>query len=223
MTNPSYLSAFKAAIFDMDGLMLDTENHNFQCLNLACQKHGLEFPLDLYTKLIGRRTSESTQIVYEHLGKSFPLDDIIKESNAIRSAQICAGQINKKPGIDEILDFLNVRGIALGVATSSHRNEAEQLLTLVGLIKHFSVIVGGNQVSRSKPEPDIFCEAAAQLGVPVNQCLVFEDSEAGVTAAHAAGMCVVMVPDMKQPSEEIIRLPYAIVETLHDALKLISG
>jgi beta-phosphoglucomutase-like phosphatase (HAD superfamily) len=86
MTQLSYLSAFKAAIFDMDGLMLDTENHNFQCLNLACQKHGLEFPLDLYTKLIGRRTSKVPDSL--RASAKLPLDEIIKQSVAIRSTDL---------------------------------------------------------------------------------------------------------------------------------------
>jgi HAD superfamily hydrolase (TIGR01509 family) len=222
MPPPSFLSSFKAAIFDMDGLMLDTENHTFHCLNLACQELDLEFPLDLYTKLIGRRSSETPPIIYAHLGDSFPLDVILKRAGTIRSEHIAQGKLRKKAGVEEIISFLNDSGIALGVATSSHRNEALELLSIVGLAKWFPVIVGGNQIKRSKPEPDIFCEAAKQLGIAPNHCLVFEDSEAGVTAARSAGMHVVMVPDMKQPSEAVAKLANCVVTSLHEALKLIS-
>ncbi|MCB0080968.1 MAG: HAD family phosphatase, partial [Caldilineaceae bacterium] len=115
-----------------------------------------------------------------------------------------------------LLDLLDTQQIPKAVATSSARAEARYTLANAGLLERFSIVVTGDQVERGKPAPDIFLLTAAQLGVPPSSCLVLEDSEAGVYAATAAGMCTFMVPDLIPPQPETAKRAFQVVESLAD-------
>ena len=129
-------------------------------------------------------------------------------------AIVAAEGISLKPGLDDILDLLDERGVAAAVATSTRRERARAKLDRVGLLHRFAALVGGDDVARGKPAPDIFLAAAERLGVAAGDCIVLEDSEPGIIAAAAAGMTPVMVPDLHPPSAELLLLEPLVLASL---------
>ena len=119
-----------------------------------------------------------------------------------------------KPGLLDLLDWLEARRIPKAVATSTRRDRAQAKLARTALLPRFVALVGGDEVARGKPEPDIFLAAAARLGEAAQHCLVLEDSEPGVRAALAAGMTPIMVPDLHAPSDDLVALEPLILESL---------
>ncbi len=127
-----------------------------------------------------------------------------------------------KPGVWELLDRLDSHSIATAVATSTSHHGATERLTATKLIDRFQVIITGDQIERGKPAPDIFLAAAEALNLAAQNCVVLEDSEAGIQAAHAAGMLPIMVPDMKQPSPAIRKVAYQVIPSLHEVIEILA-
>jgi HAD superfamily hydrolase (TIGR01509 family) len=194
----------EAVIFDMDGLMLDTEAPALRAWQHAASVCGREFDLDLCRRMIGRNFGDCVALIRERHGADYPVDALTRAWAADYDAIVAAEGISLKPGLTEILDLLDERGVALAVATSTRRQRACAKLDQVGLLHRFAALVGGDEVARGKPAPDIFIAAAARLGVGPSDCVVLEDSEPGIIAAAAAGMIPVMVPDLHPPSAELL-------------------
>ena len=194
----------QAVIFDMDGLMLDTEGPALRAWDSAARALGREFDLDLCRRMIGRNFGDCIALIRERHGADYPVDKLANAWAADYDAIVATEGISLKPGLTEILDLLDERGVAVAVATSTRRERARAKLDRVGLLHRFVALVGGDEVVRGKPAPDIFIAAAARLGVPAGDCVVLEDSEPGIIAAMAAGMIPVMVPDLHPPSAELL-------------------
>jgi HAD superfamily hydrolase (TIGR01509 family) len=128
-----------------------------------------------------------------------------------------------KEGLGELLDLLDRSGVMKAVATSTERTRALSLLTLAGVLNRFDAVVCGDEVERGKPHPDIFLAAAAKLGRSPIDCMVLEDSESGLTAAHRAGMRPVLVPDLKAPSQEALALAFRVFPTLTEVQGFLAG
>lgn len=211
-----------AVLFDMDGLMLDTERLAHRAWTQAMLERGYTLDETSYLRLIGRTVADVQGILSEIFGDSIPYADIYARRRALYDLEIAANGVAVKPGLLELLDYLETHQVPKAVASSTHHPSVVMKLTLAGIAGRFSALVGGDQVERGKPEPDLFLEAARQLGFAPRDCLVLEDSEAGILAAHRAGMLPVMVPDMKQPDAETARLSYRVVPTLHDVIPMIE-
>jgi HAD superfamily hydrolase (TIGR01509 family) len=199
----TYLLPICAVIFDMDGLMLDTE----PVYKIAWQRAAIEcgFPISeqLYVDLIGRSRVDGENILRNAFGPDFPVDAFRAACHKCEAAAFAEQLPAKKPGLDELLAFLDSRGISKAVATSTERAQAAAQLGGLGLWERFHAIATGDEVVNGKPSPDLFLLAARRLGIEPSQCLVLEDSEAGITAAHRAGMQVWVVPDLKSPSPAV--------------------
>lgn len=195
---------YKGAIFDMDGLLFDTERIYQQTwLEIAAEK-GVELDGGFVKAVSGTNGSHMCRVIerYYH----------VSDGTAI--VEECMGRIRKqlsvhvpvKKGVHEILDFFQKKGIPMAVASSSAVRQIESNLETAGIRGYFSAVVSGTEVNRGKPEPDIFLCAAERIGCAPDACFVFEDSENGIKAGYAAGCTTIMVPDLMEASSAI--LPY---------------
>ena len=193
-----------AVIFDMDGLMLDTEVLGPQTWRDAAAAVGVDFDLRLLPAMIGRNYRDTRVFLREHYGPDYPVEQLTAACLTSFDAIVAREGIAQKPGLRELLDWLELENVARAVATSTRRDRAVAQLTAQGLFARFATLVGGNEVAQGKPEPDIFLLAAQRLDVAAADCVVLEDSEPGVRAALAAGMMPIMVPDLHGPSESLL-------------------
>ena len=210
-----------AVVFDMDGLMLDTEPIYRLAFQRAAADLGYQIDDDFYATLLGLNYEDTEKALVRGFGTDFPLS-----SFGIRGAEhwqdhVKEHGIPRKPGFTEILDLVEELGTPKAVATCSSQEDAWFSLRVAGLEARFDCVVTAGQVERGKPAPDIFLAAAAELRVHPTQCLAFEDSDAGVTAACAAGMLTIMVPDLKPPSAHAESLAYKVLPSLHEARQLL--
>ena len=212
----------QAVIFDMDGLMFDTERLWDTLWEPACQALSLAMPANLEEFLAGGRGLAGTKL-NEHIQKYFPqIDPQVIVEKVWELAEERFGQgVPCKPGLAELLKTLEEKKIPRIVASSSPRALILKNLETTGMSRYFEQVVCAADVRFSKPAPDIFLEAARRLGVDIHKCLVLEDSFNGVRAGHAAGAVTVMVPDIAQPDEEIRTLYNRCCRDLHEVRQLL--
>lgn len=212
----------KAVIFDMDGLMFDTERLWDTLWEPTCRALGLEMPQDLEAFFTGGRGLAGVKL-NEHIQKFFLQADpqVIVEKIWELAEQRFAQGVPCKPGLAELLETLEEKKLPRIVASSSPRALILKNLETTGMARYFDQVVCGADVRHSKPAPDIFLEAARRLGVDIRDCLVLEDSFNGVRAGHAAGAVTVMVPDIAQPDEEIRALYNRCCKDLFEVRQLL--
>lgn len=207
---------FSAVIFDMDGLMLDTEPMARRAWELAMGEWGRAIPEPVYLRVVGRSRRAVQEIFLEALGPNLPIDAITERVQILLEEAFSREGVPVKPGLAELLATLERRKIPAAVASSTYRRAVLARLSQAGLGSGFEVVVGGDEVVLSKPSPDLFLEACRRLSLPPGECVVLEDSEAGIRAAHAAGAIPLMVPDMAPPTEEAKRLALRIFHSLRE-------
>jgi HAD superfamily hydrolase (TIGR01509 family) len=209
----------RAVIFDMDGLLLDSEPLYRVTWQTAAADLGCPIDDEFYARFVGRGNDEAEQLLRERFGDALPFEEFRERWRRDWDQRLDASPPAPKPGAIELLDALEKRGIPKALATSSPRVLA--LRCLGDLASRFAALAFGDEVEHSKPAPDLFLLASQRLGVAPADCLVLEDSEAGVRAARAAGMDVIMVPDLVPPSPEIASMATRVCETLHDVVGFI--
>jgi HAD superfamily hydrolase (TIGR01509 family) len=212
----------KAVVFDMDGLLVDTEVVYREAMLAAALADGLEFPDELFRSLIGLSWPANAEILQGHYGPRFD-PEAFKIETVRRFHDLLHAGVALKAGVLEILDLLDEIGIPRGVATSSGREAVDHHLGGHGLLDRFHAIKAAGDYVRAKPAPDPYLAAAEALGVPPEHCLALEDSHNGVRAAAAAGMMTIMVPDLLDPTEEMRSLCIRIARDLHEVLDLIRA
>ena len=195
----------RAFIFDMDGVIFDSERLYIECSLEASAELGLpqEGVIELCHRCIGVTPERTRQIMMETYHDPAVVDAFRGRTVSLFLEKYNAGRMDVKPGAEELLKFLKQQGYPLAIASSTPTEIVRQELSAAGLLDYFDRIVGGDQVSRSKPNPDIFLRAAELLRTEPSRCIVIEDSFNGIRAAKAAGMTAVMVTDQLQPDEEI--------------------
>jgi HAD superfamily hydrolase (TIGR01509 family) len=187
---------FTAAIFDMDGLLLDSERVIMQAWLTSAQEEGINLSEPDFLLVVGCGAEESHARLSGLLGGHGSFQSVRDRVRARLAAQ--PGVVFPlKPGALQILALLRQRGVPCAVASSTYVDEVRHRLAMVGVLDLFQAVAGGDEVSRSKPDPAVYLLAADRLGVPPGQCLAFEDTDHGATAAHAAGLRVVVVPDLR--------------------------
>jgi HAD superfamily hydrolase (TIGR01509 family) len=212
-----------AVIFDMDGLMLDTEPFYKAAWQAASATLG--YPLDDsgYTRMVGRPTQDCERELVTTFGSAFPIDRFRVLWPTLWQAEVAANGIQQKPGLREFLAFLDTHRLPVAVATSSEADYAALSLRHAGLDGRFDVIVTGDEVACGKPAPDIYLEAARRLQVDPTICLALEDSEAGILAASRAGMRAVLIPDWVPPSEPAMAVAFRVLGSLREAQSLVAS
>ncbi|WP_438446073.1 HAD family hydrolase [Gorillibacterium sp. sgz5001074] len=216
-------SELDLVIFDMDGLMLDTESVSFYAWREAARGFGYEITMDLFRSTIGTNAAMTQAFYRSQFGETFPVEQVYEQRVRIAEEWIEQNGLNVKPGLFELLDTLKEAGIRRAVATSTHRTKAKRHLAAAGIAPYMEAMVCGDEVTRSKPDPDIFLKAASLLGCHPGRCLVLEDSEAGIRAASLAGMVSIMVPDLKQPDETTKALAFRLCSSLTEVKALLDG
>ena len=203
--------------------MLDTEPLAARAWIDAAQALGLRFDSCVNPRLIGRNFADCRMIIGEHHGADYPVDLLMRAWHAAYDAIVEREGLAFKPGLLELLAWLEGEAIPKAVATSTRKSRAEAKLSRTGLLPRFSTLVGGDEVACGKPAPDIFLEAAARLAVDAGACLVLEDSEPGMRGAIAAGMAAVMVPDLLAPSASLLAIEPLVLPSLHDVRSHLSA
>ena len=210
----------QAVIFDMDGLLLDSEVIYGRVWEQAAVELGYSSSLSDYLDYVGRRAEDCDSDLQACYGTEFPISLFWQRQVHLYNEHRQKYGVPLKPGAEELLDFLRSCHIPAAVATSTHREEA--LLGLGDLASLFDVIVTGDEVSNGKPNPEIFLLAAQRLNTAPTSCLVLEDAEAGVRAANAASMPVIIVPDLKPCTEEIATYVTCICSSLFEVKAFLS-
>jgi len=205
----------KAVVFDMDGLLVDTETVVYRAMQRAAGSIGGEMPFATFQRMVGLQHAHSDLILIEHFGEGFDLDAWSAAVNAHFREELGAG-IALKAGVVEILDHLDLLGLPRAIATSSSLASVRASLGPHSLVDRFHALVTRDVQTRGKPHPEPFLKAAEALGVDPADCLALEDSHNGVRSASAAGMMTVMVPDMLDPTEEMETLCVRIARDLHE-------
>lgn len=209
----------EVVIFDMDGLMVDTEPLSQQAWQMAIRPYGHTLDDATYQRMVGLRSDQSIQIVLQTFDLPLTAAELYAQKNE-HYRQLRAEGIPVMPGLWALLEAVESRQLPWGVATSSSRTQAEEVLTRLGLAERCHALAAGNEVAHGKPAPDIYLLVAQQLNVPPDRCLALEDSLPGSQAALAAGMITVVVPNGRSPAD----FPHAhhILPSLHEVIPLLT-
>jgi HAD superfamily hydrolase (TIGR01509 family) len=212
----------KAVVFDMDGLIFNTEEFYRDAIMAAAAADGHDIALPFYLSTIGM-SGEATRIAFnERCGDGFDFD-VFWATAETQFYEIAKLQLRVKAGVAELLDFLDDAGLPRAIATSSRHEDAMRHLGAQGLLGRFKTITARGDYARGKPDPDPFLKAAERLGVDPELCVALEDSHHGVRAASGAGMMTIMVPDLLSPTSEMEELCVCIVQDLHEVRTLINS
>lgn len=200
-------------IFDLDGTLVDTETISFNTWKDVGKSYGLEVPDELIYSFIGRNSEAIKNRWIKEMGDIVPFDELYKIKKEIaneeynRSAKL-------KDGVIEFLKVLDELGIKKAVATSSSKDRAERLLGLTGILDRFDLMITGDMVLRSKPNPEIFLKTMEEMDVNPLETIVIEDSKNGIKAAKRSGAITVLIPDILKPDEEMIEKSDFIFENM---------
>ena len=210
-----------AVIFDMDGVLFDTETIALRCWGEAAKTLRLDGWKELYPQCIGITQPKTKALWVEHWGEENAAA-FGKEILAVYDREYAGRPVPQKPGAAEILKALDEKGIPLAVASSTPEARVRQHLGEHGFLPRFDAVIGGDRLERSKPAPDIFLLAAEALGAEPARCFVIEDSFNGIRAAHAAQMRPIMVPDMLEPTAEIAGMAEVVAADLFEAMEYLK-
>ena len=212
----------KAVVFDMDGVIFDTERAVIEVWQEVAAKHGIPDIEEFCTDCIGLTAVATKQKFIERYGNKYSYDELRQEKTGKVKERFSRGEIDVKPGVEAILSSLKSKNIKIALASSTREEAVREELSLMGLIHYFDEIVTGDKVEKSKPAPDIFIAACEKLGVNPKDAVGIEDSFNGIRSSHDAGLYTIMVPDLLQPTDEIRSLANVVVKDLFEALDIIN-
>lgn len=212
----------KLAIFDMDGLLFDTERIFMNSKAAVHKKYGYSLSLEDYAQTISLFGVNRYKKLIEQYGEDYPADEIFREARAIADAEIEENGPNVKPGIEDLLIFFGSHGVTCCVASSTPRKSVALTVERGGLSQYFDFFLCGDEITRSKPDPEMFLKACEKAGVGAAEAIVLEDSENGLLAAFAGGIPAICIPDLKQHGTDIADRLTALVTTAEDVPGLFS-
>lgn len=195
----------RAVIFDMDGVLFDTERLCSDCWMSFADEIGAdrEQMQKAILACVGRNANDCVRVAEEMLGKDFPYQEYRKKTELLMLETIEREGMPMKPGVREILEWLKSHDYRIAMASSSSRKSVCHHLERAGIRDYFETLTTGDMVEHSKPQPDIYLKACESIGQSPEACYAIEDSPNGIRSAYSAGMKVIMVPDLQQPDEEL--------------------
>lgn len=212
------MKKLKAVVFDMDGVLFDTERLCKESWNIIAGKQHLEKIDEVLEKCIGVNKQSTIRIMKEAYGEDFPVLEFMEACSRMEREKIKEEGIPIKQGAKEILAFLKEERCRIGLASSTRKSRILENLEMSGLKDYFQVIVGGDMVKHGKPDPEIYLCACKELSVLPKEAYAVEDSFNGIRSAYRAGMMPVMVPDLIAPTEEILNLTVTCKKNLMEVI-----
>jgi HAD hydrolase, family IA, variant 3 len=213
----------KGAIFDMDGVILDTEKLYLRFWKQAAADFGYKMTDGDVFGIRSLARKFAVEKLKGIFGRDFPYYDIHARRVELMDAFIKENGFEMKRGVFELLDFLRENGIKTAVATATARQKTMDYLESIGAAKYFDAVICGDMVENGKPAPDIYIKAASELQLPPEQCAAFEDSPNGIKSAYSAGCKTIMIPDLTQPDGEVAPLLSGVYESLDKAVEFFNG
>lgn len=209
-------NGLKAVVFDMDGIIFDSERLVIDCWKVVAEKYAIPDIEEACNECLGVNSVETREKFLSRYGQDFPYDEYKNEMSKIYHDNYDGGRLPMKIGVVELLKYLKETDVKVALASSTRTEVVVQQLKDAGILEYFRVIVGGDMVTRSKPQPDIFLKACEELGVAPEESFAIEDSYNGIRAAAAGHLRPLMVPDLMPPTDEMRDLSEAIFDTLLD-------
>jgi len=216
------MSKIEAVLFDMDGVIFDTERVYLEHWIKIFKKYGYEMKKEVYVSVMGRGRENVMKTFLEIYGESLPIVQMYKEKDELLVQAIEDGQVPMKPGAKEILNLLKENNLKIGLATSAKRDRMMMQLKMGKIENEFDAIVCGDDITNSKPDPEIFLKAAQKLSVNPENCVVVEDSPSGIKAAYNAEMIGLHVEDLKKSDKEILKYCYKSFKNLLEIKEYIN-
>ena len=209
---------YQAVVFDMDGVIFDTERLVIEFWKEVAKKHNIPNVEHTCIQCLGTNRVRTREIFLENYGADFPYDPYRAEVTELFNTHYKGVPLPTKPGIRELLNYLQEQDIKVGLASSTAQHLVRDEIGTAGLLPYFQTLVCGDMVEHSKPAPDIFLKACEILNADPTKSIAIEDSFNGIRSAHCAGMTPIMVPDQVQPTDEIRALAFHVMPSLLDVL-----
>lgn len=213
---------YKAVVFDMDGVIFDSERAVMQCWKEVASRHNIPNIEKAILACTGTTMVRTREIMLNLYGADFPYDEYARESSVIFHSRYDGGRLPMKQGVKELLTFLKERGKKIALASSTRQQVVTDELRDAGIIEYFDRIICGDMVSRSKPAPDIFLKACEELNISPSDSYAIEDSYNGIRAAHAGGLHPIMVPDLLPADEEMQSLAEIVLPSLTSVMEYLA-
>lgn len=204
----------KAIIFDMDGLMIDSERVTFECYQERLKDMNLTMDEEFYKTLLGKPIKGIYQRFYDVYGNDFPIENVIQDVHQLMAERFETEGVPVKKGLVELLHYLKNNNYKTIVATSSNRDRVDKILAQAKITEFFDDSICGDEVTKGKPNPEVFLKSCQKLGVNVDEAIVLEDSEAGIQASYDANIKVICIPDMKYPEKQYEEKTFKILKDL---------
>ncbi len=214
--------SYEAVVFDMDGVIFDSERAVMNCWLELAQKYDIKDIKKPYFACVGTTMARTREIMLETYGADFPYDEYAKESSLMYHEKYDGGRLPMKPGVVELLSYLKDNGKKIALASSTRRETVVNQLRWADIIDYFDVIISGDMVARSKPAPDIFLKACEKLRVSPEKAYAIEDSYNGIRAAHTGGLRPIMVPDLLEADDEMRELSECVCKSLNDVIECLK-
>ena len=209
---------YQAVVFDMDGVIFDTERLVIEFWKEVAKKHNIPNIEHTCIQCLGTNRVRTREIFLENYGADFPFDPYRAEVTELFNTHYKGVPLPTKPGIRELLNYLQEQDIKVGLVSSTAQHLVRDEIGTAGLVPYFQTLVCGDMVEHSKPAPDIFLKACEILNADPTKSIAIEDSFNGIRSAHCAGMTPIMVPDQVQPTDEIRTLAFHVMPSLLDVL-----
>ncbi|MGL4772529.1 MAG: HAD family hydrolase [Clostridium sp.] len=212
----------KAVIFDMDGVIFDTERVYLENWQKVCKKYGYNMTKELYVQVMGTGRDNVKKVFKENFGQNIPIEDMYKEKDYELLKQLNEDGVPVKEGALEVIKYLKDNNYKLAIATSAKKDRAMKHIKDCNLEEYFDCIICGEDVENKKPNPEIFLKAARELMIPKENCIVIEDSEAGIRAAYNGGIRAIHIPDLREVDDNIRELSHKVFNKIIEVIEYLN-